>query len=67
LWAGEKVASIIQGRAGYVQVPLRSQQGQVTNLTVDQIQAFNETKDRIGRTAGIYPHFVAKGVDHIHV
>ena len=57
-WDGDKVAAAIAGRPAYLRVPLRDKQQQVTEVTVDQIQAFNEAKDRISRAAGLSPNFI---------
>jgi TPR repeat protein/Zn-dependent protease with chaperone function len=60
-WDGDKVVAAIAGRPGYLSVPLRDRQQRVTPVTVAQIQAFNEAREKIGRVAGLSPHFVICG------
>lgn len=57
-WDGDKVASVIAGRPSHLSVPLRDRQQRITEVTVDQILAFSEAKERIYRAAGLSPKFI---------
>ncbi len=58
VWIGEKIISAIAGRPAHLPVPLRDKQQRVHEVTVDQIQAFSEAKERITRAAGLSPSFI---------
>lgn len=51
-WDGEKIAVATSGRPVDLSVPLRERNGQVTEVTVGQIQAFREAKARISAVVG---------------
>ncbi len=62
-WDGDKVVAAIAGRPAHIGVPLKDKQQRITQLTVGQIQAFSDAKDRISSTAGLSPHFIICGGD----
>jgi Zn-dependent protease with chaperone function len=58
VWDGDKLVSAISGRQAHLSIPLRDKQQRVTTITVDQLQAFNEAKERVYRVAGLSPKFI---------
>lgn len=57
-WDGNKVVAAISGRPASFNVPLRYKEQQVAEVSVSQILAFSDAKDRIARVAGSSPNFV---------
>ena len=58
VWNVDKVVAAISGRPSYLRVPLRDKEQRVHEVTVDQILAFHEAKERISRAAGLSPNFI---------
>lgn len=57
-WDGDKIATAISGRPAFLRIPLRDKQGQISEVTTGQIQAFSEAKARISRVVGRSPSFL---------
>lgn len=57
-WDGDKITSAIAGRPNHLRVPLRDQQQRINEVTVGQVAAFSEAKDKMSRLAGLNPKFV---------
>ena len=57
-WSVDKVVAAISGRPSYLRIPLRDKEQRVHEVTVDQILAFHEAKERISRAAGLSPNFI---------
>jgi len=53
-WDGDKVVAQISHLAGTSRVPFQADE----YITVDQVRAFNEAKERIARSAGLSPRFI---------
>src|ERR1043165_9460499 len=62
-WDGEKVTAAIAGRPAQLQIPLRDKQKNETRVTVGEIQAFEDARQRIGQVSGIAPKFIICGGD----
>lgn len=60
-WDGDKVVTAIGSRPTYMRIPLKDKQQQISEVTVGQIQAFSEAKNRIVRITGLSPTFLICG------
>jgi len=60
-WDGDKLVAAIAGRPSYLRVPLRDKLQNISEVSVDQIQAFNEAKEKIAKLAGSSPSFLICG------
>jgi TPR repeat protein len=57
-WDGDKIVAGIAASPAVGYVPLRDKAGTVTEVSADQIEAFDEAKRRIAKLAGLEPSFV---------
>ncbi|HXZ51592.1 MAG TPA: M48 family metalloprotease [Burkholderiales bacterium] len=58
-WNGDQLADYFVGRNGPASVHLLGKdETQVAEVTLDQVRAFQEAKDRISRTVGLAPRFI---------
>jgi Zn-dependent protease with chaperone function len=58
MWDGDQLVSRINGMPAHLSLPLRDKQERITSLTVGQVLAFSEAKDRISRVAGVSTRLV---------
>jgi TPR repeat protein len=56
-WDGDKLSAAVAGRPFELRVSLRYE-GELTEVSAGEIQAFSEAKERITRVAGISPHYL---------
>jgi len=62
-WDGDKIVTLIAGRNSYLSIPLKDSQQRSYAVTVGQVQAFSEAKERISTLASSRPVFVICGDD----
>lgn len=60
-WDGDKIANAVAGKSSYAKIALGSKDEKKTEITVEQIRAFQEAKDRISRVVGLSPVFKVCG------
>jgi TPR repeat protein len=57
-WDGDKIVASMASTPAVGYVPLRDKAGAITDVSVEQIEAFDEAKTRIAKLASLTPGFV---------
>ena len=57
-WDGDRIMASVANQPAIGVVPLRDRNNNVTEIGVDQLEAFHEAKERIAKLAGLQPMFL---------
>lgn len=60
-WNADEIVSSFSDRPLYLKIPLRNNSQSVEEVTLAQIRAFHDAKEKIARVAGISPKFIICG------
>jgi len=57
-WDADKIVSATGGRPSFLRIPLKDKNQGTNEVTLGQVRAFHEAKERISRAAGMSPIFL---------
>jgi uncharacterized protein len=60
-WDGDKIVVTLSGRPSNLRIPLKDRNQNSNEVTLAQVRAFHEAKDRISRVVGLSPTFILCG------
>lgn len=60
-WDADKIVSATGGRPSFLRIPLKDKSQGANEVTLGQVRAFHEAKERISRAAGMSPIFLICG------
>lgn len=60
-WDGDKIVVTLSGRPSNLRIPLKDRNQNSDEVTLAQVRAFHEAKDRISRVVGLSPTFILCG------
>jgi TPR repeat protein/Zn-dependent protease with chaperone function len=60
-WDADKIVNALSGRPSYLKIPLKDQNQGTNEVTLAQVRAFHEAKEKIARVAGMSPNFIICG------
>lgn len=57
-WDADKIVSTLSGRPSYIKIPLKDKNQSTNEVTLAQVRAFHDAKEKIARVAGMSPTFI---------
>lgn len=60
-WDADKIVNTLSGRPSYLKIPLKDKNQNTNEVTLAQVRAFHDAKEKIARAAGMSPTFIICG------
>lgn len=57
-WDADKIVNTLSGRSSHLKIPLKDKSGSTNDVTLAQVRAFYDAKEKIARVAGMSPNFI---------
>ncbi len=60
-WEADRIVSTLSGRPSYLKIPLKDKNQNTNEVTLAQVRAFHDAKEKIARVVGMSPTFIICG------